>query len=111
MSNSQLNKLKTGIRNGTEVTLNLSSNMAGDFNDQTSFPHTLLLTDTQASRICKAFANGSSANKIFSKTQMSRMVQLGGVISDMSIFGNILSNLVTKGIDIVRGLGKYFLDN
>ena len=27
LSNSQLNKLKSGIKNGTEVTLNLSSNI------------------------------------------------------------------------------------
>ena len=27
LSNSQLNKLKSGIKNGTEVTLNLSSNL------------------------------------------------------------------------------------
>ena len=30
LSNLQLNKLKSGIRNGTEVTLNLSSNLVGN---------------------------------------------------------------------------------
>ena len=45
--NSQLNKLKSAIRNGTEVTLNLSSNMIGSSNDETNFPHNLLSTDTQ----------------------------------------------------------------
>ena len=45
--NSQLNKkLKSGIKNGTEVTLNLSSNVVGDSDDETNFPHKLLLTDT-----------------------------------------------------------------
>ena len=39
------------------------------------------------------------------------MVQLGGVIRDVPIFGNILSNLATKGIDIARDLGKDFLNN
>ena len=38
------------------------------------------------------------------------MVQLGGVICDISIFGNSLSNLATKGIDIARDLAKDFLD-
>ena len=33
LSNSQLTKLKSGIKNGTEVTLKLSSNLAGDSND------------------------------------------------------------------------------
>ena len=45
--NSQLNKLKSAIRNGTEVILNLSSNMIGSSNDETNFPHNLLLTNTQ----------------------------------------------------------------
>ena len=40
--NSQLNKLKLVIKNGTEVALNLSANMIGYSNDETSFPHELL---------------------------------------------------------------------
>ena len=35
LSNSQLNKLKSGIKNGTEVNLNLSSNLIGNSNDST----------------------------------------------------------------------------
>ena len=42
LSNSQLNKLKLGIKNGTEVTLKLSSNVAGDSNDENIFPRKLL---------------------------------------------------------------------
>ena len=44
LSNSQLNKLKSGIKNGTEVTLKLSSNVVGDSNDENNFLHKLLLT-------------------------------------------------------------------
>ena len=62
LSNSQLNKLKPEIKNGTEVTLKLSSNVAGDSNDENNFPHKLLLTNTRVSKLRKAFANGSSAN-------------------------------------------------
>ena len=62
LSNSKLNKLKSGIKNGTEVTLNLPSNLIGNSNDESYFPHQLLLTDTQAPKICKAFVNGSSPN-------------------------------------------------
>ena len=58
-SNLQLNKLKSVIKNGTEVTLNLSSNLIRNSNDEVNFPHKLLLTDTQVSKIHKAFANGS----------------------------------------------------
>ena len=44
-SNS-LNKLKTGLKNGTQVTLNLSSNIVGNSNDEANFPHKLLLNNT-----------------------------------------------------------------
>ena len=39
LSDSQLNKLKSGIKNGTEVTLKLSSNGVGDSNDEKNFRH------------------------------------------------------------------------
>ena len=38
-SNFQLNKLKSGIQNDTEVTLKISSNVAGDSNDENNFEH------------------------------------------------------------------------
>ena len=69
LSNYQLNKIKSAIINGTEVTLNLSSNIIGDSNDENNFSHKSLLTDTQVSRLCKALANFSSSPNIkFSKT-------------------------------------------
>ena len=37
LSNSQLNKSKSRIKNDTPLTLNLSSNVVGDFNDETNF--------------------------------------------------------------------------
>ena len=43
---SQLNKLKPARKNRTEVTLNLSSNLIGNSNNETNFLHKLLLTDT-----------------------------------------------------------------
>ena len=45
LSNSQLNKLKLGIENGTQVTLNLPTNAVGEYNDKNNFPHKLLLTN------------------------------------------------------------------
>ena len=55
--NSQLNKLKSAIKNGTEVVIRLSPNMIGDSNDETNFSQELLLTDRQVSSIRKAFSN------------------------------------------------------
>ena len=68
--NSKLDKLKSEIKYGTEVTLNISSNLMGSSNDETNFPHKLLLTNTQVSKVCKTFANVTSANIKFSKTQL-----------------------------------------
>ena len=66
--NSQLNKLKSGIKNSTKVTLKLSSNVFGDSNDKNNFPHKLLLTNTQVLGLDKVFANNFSANIKLSKT-------------------------------------------
>ena len=51
LSNSQLNKLKSGIKKGTEVTLKLSRNVVGDSNDENNFTDKLLLTKTQVSKL------------------------------------------------------------
>ena len=37
--------------------------MVGDYNDEANFSHKLLAIDRQVLRLCKAFENGSSANK------------------------------------------------
>ena len=103
MSNSQLNKLKSIIKSGTQVTLNLSSNIAGDSNDKNNFPHKLLSTNTQASKLRKAFANNFSANTKLSKTQLHKVVQSGGFLGrplgpllkiGLLLIGNILKPLV-----------------
>ena len=43
--NSQLNKLKPGIKNGNEASLNIFSNFTADSNDENNFLHKLLLTN------------------------------------------------------------------
>ena len=73
LSNSQLNRLKSGTKNNTEVTLKISSNFIGDSNDENNFPHKLLLTNTLVSKLCKAFTNNSSANIKLSKTQLFKI--------------------------------------
>ena len=58
-------------------------------NDENNFSHKSLLTDTQVLRIHIAFANGSSANIKFSKTQLFKMIQLGGFFTSdpLDVFG------------------------
>ena len=60
LSNSQLNKFKSAIKNKTEVVLRLSSNMIGD--NETNFLHKLLLINRQVANLRKAFANQQISN-------------------------------------------------
>ena len=76
LSNSQLNKLISRIKNGTTVNSYLSPNVIGDSNYETNFPHKLLFTDTQVSRLRKDFPSNSSANTKLLKTQLFKMVEL-----------------------------------
>ena len=46
-SKSQLNKLKSRLKSGSEVTLNLSANVIGNSNDETNFLQRILLANTQ----------------------------------------------------------------
>ena len=75
--NPYFNSLKSVIKNETEADLRLSSNVIGNADDETNFPHKLLLTDRQVAKLHKAFANGSSNDIMPSKTQLSKMIQPG----------------------------------
>ena len=70
--------MKSKIKNDTKVTLTTSSDVVVDSNVEDNFWHTLLLTNTQVSRLCKAFANNYSANIKLSKTQLHKIVQSWG---------------------------------
>ena len=99
LSNSQLNKLKSAIENESELVLRLSTNMIGDSNDESNLPHKLLLTNRQVLKIRKAFANKTVDIK-FSKTQLSKMVQLGGFL------GMLLGPLLKTGLSIIKSVIK-----
>ena len=75
LSNSQLNKLKSTIKNESEVVLRLSSNMIGDSDDKINFPHELLLTNRQVANLRKVFPNYLSNDIKLSKIQRPKMIQ------------------------------------
>ena len=75
LSNSQLNKLKSSIKNEIDIVLRISSNMVSNSNDNTNFPHELLLTKRQAANIRKAFAKNTSTDIKLSKNQLSKMIR------------------------------------
>ena len=79
LPNSQLNRLKPGTKNNTEVTLKLSSNVVGDLNNENNFTHKLFLTNTQISKLCITFVNNSSVNMKLLEILSYKIKQAGGI--------------------------------
>ena len=77
--------------------------MIGNSNDNTNFPHKLLLTDRQVANIRKAFSNNLSRDVKFSKTQLLKMMQSGGSL------GNLLSKLAGPLKQVAIPLAKNVL--
>ena len=103
LSNSQLNKLRSSIKNETDVVLRKSSNIVSNSNDNTNFHHELLLTNRHVPNIRKAFANHSSIDIKLSKTQLSKMTQSGGFL------GNLLGKLGGPLMKVAMPLAKNVL--
>ena len=103
LSNSQLNKLKSSIKYETDVVLRISSNMVSNSNDNTNFPHKILLTNRQFANIRKAFAKNTSTDIKLSKTQLSKMMQSGGFL------GNLLGKLAGPLMKVAMPLAKNVL--
>ena len=102
---SQLKTLKSGIKNGTEITLNLSSNLIGNSNNKTNFPHNLLLTNNQIWRFCKVVTNNSSADKKLFEIQSHKIGQSGGFL------GRLLGPLLKTGLLWTKNVLKPFFQN
>ena len=105
----KINKLKSGIKNGIEVILKVSSDIVGDSNDEENFLYKLLLTNTKVLRFRKAFTNNSSANIKSSKTQLRKIGQSGGFLGRLfrPSLKNGLKNLLkllAKSVLISLGL-------
>ena len=76
----------------------MSSNIIGD--NESNFPHELLLTDRQVANIRKAFTNNSSNDIKLSKTQLSKMIQSGGFL------GRLLGPLLKTGLPLIKNVIK-----
>ena len=98
LSKLQLNKLKSAIKIETEVVLRLSSNMVGD--DETNFPHKLLLTNRQVANLRKGFGNYLSTYIKLSKTQISNMIKSGGYL------GRLLGPLLKTRLPLIKNVIK-----
>ena len=100
LPNSQLSKLKSSIKNETDVLLRISSSMVGNADNNINFPHELLLTNKQVANIRKAFANHLSTDVKLSKTQLSKMIQSGGFLD------RLLDLLLKTGLPLIKSVIK-----
>ena len=98
LSNSQLSKLKSTIKNETDIMLRLSSNVTGNLDDEANFPHKLLLTNRQVTNLCKASASQTSTDIKLSKTQLSNIIQLGGFLC------RLLDPLLKTGLPLMKSV-------
>ena len=89
---------ETILETGVEVTLKLSSSVACHSNDENNFPRKLLLTNTQVSKLRKAFANNSLASIKLSKTQLHKIGQSGGFL------GRLLGSLLKTGLPLMKNV-------
>ena len=80
------------------MVLRLSSNMIGD--NETNFPHNLLLTNSQVANLRKTFVNYLSTDIKLSKTQLSKMIQSGGFL------GRLLGPLLKTGLPLIKNVIK-----
>ena len=99
LSNSRLNKLNSVIKNELKVELR------GD--DETNFPHELLLTNGQAANLRKAYANYLSTDIKLSKTQLSKMIQSGGFLG--KLLGPLLKTELPLRKNVIKPLAKSVL--
>ena len=74
--------------------------MIGNSDDNTNFPHELLLTNRKVANLGKAFAKNTSTNIKLSKTQLSKMIQSGGFL------GRLLSPLLKTGLPLMKSVIK-----
>ena len=91
--------------------MKISSNVVRKFNDENNFPHKLLLTNTQVSKVLKAFENGSTANRKLSKTPLKKIEQLEGFLGRLleplvkpvlPLIGNVLKSLAKSVLTLLE---------
>ena len=98
LSDLQLNKLETAVKNQTGVTLRMNIKM---FNGN-SLPHQLFLTTRQTTKQRNAIKNSMSTDIELFKTQISKIIQSGGFL------GSLLSKLAGPLMKAAVALAKIF---
>ena len=76
--------------------------MVSNSNDNTNFPHELLLTNRQVANVRKAFAKNTSTDIKLSKTQLSKMIQSGGFLGNL--FGKLVGPLMKVAVSLAKNV-------
>ena len=76
LSNSQLNKLKSAVKNKQRTILRMNSRI---FNGN-NLPHELFLAQRQATKLRNAVENNLQIDVKLSKAQISKIIQSGGFL-------------------------------
>ena len=76
LSDSQLNKLKSAVKNRQDLTLRMNITI---FNGN-NLPHELILTTRQNTKLRNEFENNMSTDIKLSKSQISKIIQSGGCL-------------------------------
>ena len=95
------------VKSSTDVVLRLSSNMIGNSDDETNFPHKFLLTSRQVTNLHEAFANHTSTDIELSKTQLSKIMQSGGFLG--RLLGPLLRTELPLMKSVIQPLAKSVL--
>ena len=96
LSDTQLKKLKTALKDKTGTTLRVSLKM---FNGN-DLPHELLLTARQKTKLRNAFNNNMSTDLKLSKAQKSKITQSGGVLR--SLLSKLAGPLMKETIPLAK---------
>ena len=99
LSDTQLKKLKTAVKNKTWVTLRMSLKML----NRDDLPHELLLTTRQKTKLRNAFNNNMSTDLKFSGAQIYKIIQSGWFL------GSLLSKLAGSLMKVAIPLAKNVL--
>ena len=96
LSDTQLKKLKTAVKDKTATTLRISLKMVNG-ND---LPHELLLTTRQKSKLKNAFNNNMSNDLKLSRAQISKIIQSEGFLR------RLLGQLLKTGLPLIKNVIK-----
>ena len=96
LSNSQLNKLKSALKNKQGTTLRVNARM---FNGN-NLLYELLLTTRQTTKQRNATENNFQTDIKLSKAQISKIIQSGGFV------GKILGPLLKSGLPLLKSVIK-----